>query len=87
MSIAASLLHDESAWPDREHGWVTELRDRGALAALLAALTIVAYDGRTEPHLCAGSPRRTPVVVARHLDKGIRCITLPSVRSNGRAWP
>jgi DNA-binding CsgD family transcriptional regulator len=44
MSMAASLLLDDSAWHELEDRWVGELRGRGALAALLVALTSLAYN-------------------------------------------
>jgi DNA-binding CsgD family transcriptional regulator len=40
LTIAASLLYDDAARYQLEHRWVPELRDRGALAAVLAALTV-----------------------------------------------
>lgn len=39
ITTAAGLLHDDAARHELERRWVAELRDRGALAALLVALT------------------------------------------------
>ncbi len=48
MCMAASLLYDDSAWHELERRWVAELRDQGALTALLAALAFVAYHQLSE---------------------------------------
>jgi DNA-binding CsgD family transcriptional regulator len=40
ITTAAGLLHDDAARHELERRWVAELRDRGALAALLVALTV-----------------------------------------------
>jgi DNA-binding CsgD family transcriptional regulator len=44
VSMAASMLFDDSAWHELEHRWVGELRRRGALAVMLVALVSVAYN-------------------------------------------
>jgi DNA-binding CsgD family transcriptional regulator len=48
MSMAVSLLFDESAWLALERRWVAELRGRGALAVMLVALVSLAYNQLTE---------------------------------------
>ena len=40
LTLAANLLYDDAARYQLERRWVTELRERGALAALLAALAV-----------------------------------------------
>src|SRR5579859_2872060 len=42
LTTAAALLYDDSARHLLEHRWVAELRDRGAVAALLIALAVQA---------------------------------------------
>ena len=44
VSMAASVIFDDSAWHELEHRWVAELRGRGALAVMLVALVSVAYN-------------------------------------------
>lgn len=44
VSMAASMMFNDSAWHELEYRWVAELRDRGALAAMLVALVSVAYN-------------------------------------------
>jgi DNA-binding CsgD family transcriptional regulator len=44
VSMAASMMFDDSAWHELEHRWVAELRSRGALAVMLVALVSVAYN-------------------------------------------
>jgi DNA-binding CsgD family transcriptional regulator len=44
VSMAASMMFDDSAWHELEHRWVAELRARGALAVMLVALVSVAYN-------------------------------------------
>jgi DNA-binding CsgD family transcriptional regulator len=44
VSMAASIMFDDSAWHELEHRWVEELRGRGALAVMLVALVSVAYN-------------------------------------------
>jgi DNA-binding CsgD family transcriptional regulator len=44
VSMAASMMFDDSAWHELEHRWVAELRGRGALAVMLVALVSVAYN-------------------------------------------
>jgi DNA-binding CsgD family transcriptional regulator len=44
VSMAASVMFDDSAWHELEHRWVEELRGRGALAVMLVALVSVAYN-------------------------------------------
>ena len=44
VSMAASMIFDDSAWHELEHRWVAELRGRGALAVMLVALVSVAYN-------------------------------------------
>jgi DNA-binding CsgD family transcriptional regulator len=44
VSMAASVLFDDSAWHELEHRWVAELRGRGALAIMLVALVSLAYN-------------------------------------------
>ena len=51
LSMAASLLYDDSAWHELEHRWVAYLRARGALAALLVALVSLAYNQGAEGRL------------------------------------
>jgi DNA-binding CsgD family transcriptional regulator len=48
VSIAASLMFDDSAWHELEHRWVAELRGRGALAVMLVALVSLAYNQMVE---------------------------------------
>jgi DNA-binding CsgD family transcriptional regulator len=48
MAMAASLLYDDTAWHELEHRWVPELRRRGALAILVAALATLSYNQLTE---------------------------------------
>jgi DNA-binding CsgD family transcriptional regulator len=48
MAMAASLLYDDTAWHELEHRWVPELRRRGALATLVAALATLSYNQLTE---------------------------------------
>jgi DNA-binding CsgD family transcriptional regulator len=48
MAMASSLLYDETAWHELEHRWVPELRGRGALATLVAALATLSYNQLTE---------------------------------------
>ena len=50
MSLAAAVLYDDSTW-ELEHRWVTELRARGALAALLVALGFLTYHQMGEGRL------------------------------------
>ena len=44
VSMAASMMFDDSAWHELERRWVAELRGRGALAVMLVALVSVAYN-------------------------------------------
>ncbi len=44
VSMAASMMFDDSAWHELEHRWVAELRSRGALAVMLVALVSVAFN-------------------------------------------
>ena len=44
VSMAASVIFDDSAWYELEHRWVAELRGRGALAIMLVALVSLAYN-------------------------------------------
>jgi DNA-binding CsgD family transcriptional regulator len=44
VSMAASMMFDDSAWHELEHRWVAELRGRGALAVMLVALVSLAYN-------------------------------------------
>jgi DNA-binding CsgD family transcriptional regulator len=44
VSMAASMMFDDSAWHELEHRWVAELRSRGALSVMLVALVSVAYN-------------------------------------------
>jgi DNA-binding CsgD family transcriptional regulator len=44
VSMAASMMFDDSAWHELEHRWVAEMRGRGALAVMLVALVSVAYN-------------------------------------------
>jgi DNA-binding CsgD family transcriptional regulator len=44
VSMAASMMFDDSAWHELEHRWVGEMRGRGALAVMLVALVSVAYN-------------------------------------------
>ena len=48
VSMAASMMFDDSAWHELEHRWVAELRGRGALAVMLVALVSVAYNQMEE---------------------------------------
>ena len=48
VSMAASMMFDDSAWHDLEHRWVGELRARGALAIMLVALVSVAHNQMEE---------------------------------------
>jgi DNA-binding CsgD family transcriptional regulator len=48
VSMAASMMFDDSAWHELEYRWVAELRGRGALAVMLAALVSVAYNQMEE---------------------------------------
>jgi DNA-binding CsgD family transcriptional regulator len=44
VSMAASMMFDDSAWHELEDRWVAELRSRGALSVMLVALVSVAYN-------------------------------------------
>ena len=44
VSMAASVIFDDSAWHELEHRWVAELRGRGALAIMLVALVSLAFN-------------------------------------------
>jgi DNA-binding CsgD family transcriptional regulator len=44
VSMAASMMFDDSMWHELEHRWVAELRGRGALAVMLVALVSVAFN-------------------------------------------
>ncbi len=44
VSMAASMMFDDSAWHELEHRWVAELRGRGALGVMLVALVSLAYN-------------------------------------------
>jgi DNA-binding CsgD family transcriptional regulator len=48
VSMAASVMFDDSAWHELEHRWVAELRSRGALSVMLVALVSVAYNQMEE---------------------------------------
>jgi DNA-binding CsgD family transcriptional regulator len=48
VSMAASMMFDDSAWHELEYRWVAELRDRGALTVMLVALVSVAYNQMEE---------------------------------------
>ena len=48
VSMAASMMFDDSAWHALESRWVAELRDRGALTVMLVALVSVAYNQMEE---------------------------------------
>ncbi len=48
VSMAASMMFDDSAWHELEHRWVAEMRSRGALAAMLVALVSVAFNQMEE---------------------------------------
>ena len=48
VSMAASMMFDDSAWRELEHRWIGELRGRGALAVMLVALVSVAYNQMEE---------------------------------------
>jgi len=50
VSMAAAVLYDDSSW-ELEHRWVAELRARGALAALLVALSFLTYHQMAEGRL------------------------------------
>jgi DNA-binding CsgD family transcriptional regulator len=48
VSMAASMMFDDSVWHALEHRWVGELRGRGALAIMLVALVSVAHNQMEE---------------------------------------
>ena len=48
VSMAASMMFDDSAWRGLEDRWVAELRGRGALAGMLVGLVSLAYNQMEE---------------------------------------